>query len=225
MLSQTDHGEGVRVGIVGDSGTGKTHAAQAFVAAYLERLPGYVLVADAKCERRFGGQEYASVAELAARPPAPEPRILSFRGDPWSGVDLRPDEVAALAWRIGARRRVTLTVLDELDGSAARAGQWRRGTEWIPRTFTQGRAHGLSVLWGAQAPQAAPREAFGQSDYLLCFRLAGAELRLLKERGYLGGVPPELVPGLPGATSPPAERGAFVLLARGLPWDGQVYRL
>jgi hypothetical protein len=216
--------EGVRVGILGDSGTGKTHAAQAFVTAYLARSPGYVLIVDSKAEGRFGGQVYSSVAELAGRPPAPEPRVLSFRGDPFAGVGVAPDETAALAWRLAARKRPTLTVVDELE-AATTQGQWQRGVRWIPQSFVMGRSHGISVLWGCQAPQGVPRQAFGQSDWLLCFRLAGTELRLLRERNYLNGIRPELVESLPGADAPPAARGAFVLLGRGRPWDGQVYRL
>lgn len=222
-LAGVRHGEGVRIGLLGDSGTGKTRAAQALLAAYLDQSPGYALVIDAKAEGRFGGQQYATVGELAERPPMPEPRVLSFSGDPFSGFDVDAEEVSALAWRLAARRARTLQVHDELE-HAAIAGQWRRGTRWIPRSFTQGRSHGISVLWGTQSPQGVPREAFEQSDAILCFRLAGIGLRCLRERGYCEGGADSIIPTLPGADSPPRERGVFVLLLRGRPWDRRLYK-
>lgn len=224
VLAGVRFGEGIRVGVLGDSGTGKTHAAQAVVTAYLRACPGVVLVADAKGERRFGGQVYNDPADLGGRPPAAEPRVLTFVGDPWHGRDVDAEEVARLAWAMGARRVTTLQVHDELE-EACKVGQWKRGVVQIPRTFTRGRALGLSVMWGTQSPQGVPREAFEQSDHVLCFRIGGMGLDLLRRRGYLEGVPAGLIESLPGPDVPPRERGLFVLLTRGRPWDGRTYRL
>jgi hypothetical protein len=213
----------VRVGLLGDTGTGKTHAARLIVAGYLEASPGVVLVADTKGEGRFEGQRFASPAALEGVRVAPEPRVLVFAGDPFAGVDLAPDEVAEFGWRLAARRLPSLAVLDELEAGCI-AGQWRRGVSWIPRTFGQGRARGISCLWGTQSPQKVPLEAFEQSDEIWCWRLAGLGVRCLKERGYLEGVPAGTLEGLPGIDAPPARRGAFVRLLRGRAWDRRVYR-
>jgi len=106
------YGEAPRVGILGDSGTGKTEAARRLVAAYLARSPGVALVIDDKELRtRFApAQEYRDVAELAARAPAPEPRALVFRGAVRAGVQVDAGAVAELAWAMSGRRRPTLIV-------------------------------------------------------------------------------------------------------------------
>src|SRR5688572_17041527 len=50
-------GEAPRVGILGDSGTGKTHAMRWLIAAYLEMQPrGVALVIDDKPKLRYKGQ-------------------------------------------------------------------------------------------------------------------------------------------------------------------------
>lgn len=214
----------MRVGLLGDTGTGKTHAALRIVDEYLRRSPGVALVADSKGEGRFRGQCWATVGEVATRPPAPEPRTWVFSGDPAAGVDLDVDEVAAFAWRLSARRVPSLIVADELE-AAAIAGQWRRGVQWLPRAFTQGRSHRISVLWGCQSPQGVPLSAFEQSDEIWCWKLAGLGARCLRERGYLEGLDASTLAGLPGVEAPPAERGAFVVLRRGRPWDGRICRL
>lgn len=195
------------------------------VSAYLKGSPGTVLVVDDKELRaRFPGQERRDVAALATSPPDPNgPRVLVFRGSPREAIEVDPESVAALAWRLAGRGQPVLVVYDELD-KATTYGAWRRGTVKIPKAFGQGRAVGIASLWGTQSPQAVPREAFEQSSCILCFRLAGRGLALLGERDYLGGDVAPVIEALPGDERPPAERGDFVLLRRGRPWDGVIYR-
>jgi hypothetical protein len=81
-----------------------------------------------------------------------------------------------------------------------------------------------SSLWGTQETEAVPRQAFNQSNVILCFRLVGNPVRLLKRRDYLRGGVEKVIPGLPGEPLPPSERGKFVLLRRGQDWDGKFYR-
>lgn len=223
-----DFGEGFRVGLLGDSGTGKTTAAVALVQEYLRRSPGLVVVADVKGEGRFGGQVYATVSDIADRPPDPNAgRVLVVRGDPFHGLEVEPDEVAAWSWKMAARRWRTLTVTDELDQACA-GGQWRGGKEaWrgaLKRAFIRGRSHGLSQLWGTTVPHNVPVEAFDGSSEIWCFRMAGMGLALLRRRDYLRGIDDETIEGLPGEPLPPAERGVFVRLRRGQPWDGRLYK-
>lgn len=224
-LAPLASGEAPRIGVLGDSGTGKTHANAKVVTAYLRASPGIVLVVDDKELRaRFAGQERRDVDELSSRPPdGAGLRVLVFRGCPREAVEVDPETVAALAWRLVGRGQTVLVVYDELDKAAA-YGQWKRGVVKIPKSFGQGRAVGIASLWGTQSPQAVPREAFEQSSCIMCFRLAGRGLALLGERDYLEGVPPGLIESFPGDEVPPAQRGDFVLLRRGRPWDGLIYR-
>ena len=225
VLASLAFGEAPRVGIIGDTGTGKTEAARRLVLAYLARVPGTALVIDDKELRpRFDGQCYRDVAEMNVRRPAAEPRVIVFRGDVRAGVQVNAESVAQLAWSMQALNRPTLTVYDEI-ARAAKKGEWRKGVEKIPAAFGQGRAVGIASMWGTQSPQDAPREAFEQSSYLLVFRVDGMGLNLLRHRRYAADERlREVIPSLPGDELPPKDRGYFVLLRRGRPWDGFVYR-
>jgi len=239
-------GEAPRIGILGDSGTGKTEAARRLVDEYVRRVPGVALVCDDKELRaRFVGQERAAVADLTTQPPAAEPRVYVFRGVPSAGVLIDPETVCEMGWRLVARRRPVLIVYDELE-RAAEDGEWKDtpcpAAKWhryargaceacgkpepcIPRAFAQGRALGLASLWGSQSPQDAPRKAFEQSSCILCFRLDGMGLNLLRRRGYVFEDDLQAtIRSLPGDELPKPERGYFVLLRRGRPWDRAVYR-
>jgi hypothetical protein len=56
--------------------------------------------------------------------------------------------------------------------------------------------------------------------------MIGNPIRLLKARGYLepSGTVENVIPSLPGDELPPEQRGYFVLLRRGRPWDQRIYR-
>jgi len=216
-------GEAPCIGLVGDRGTGKSTAMRAICRAYLQRSVGVVLACDKGGGSGFEGQRRVDVDDLAAHPMDPEPRAVVFVGDPHAAVDPDPEQVAALAWRLSARRVPSLVVVDELKWSA-RGGWWRKGVIWLPQTCSEGRKHGVGILWASQSPQDAPREAFEESGILVCYRLAGRGLDRLDERGYLQGIDPQQIAQLPGDFSPPAERGRCVLLRRGQPWDRRFYR-
>ena len=224
LLAPLGWGEAPRIGILGDSGTGKTAAAEKIVAAYLARVPGVAVVIDDKhVPCRFRGQERRDVAELAARPPVAEPRVLVFRGDIRAGVQVDAESVAEFAWALSARGRPCLVVYDEL-GRAAADGEWLPGCKRIPAAFGQGRAVGISSLWSTQSPQDAPRAAFEQSSAILVFRMAGMGVALLRRRDYLSGDAQSTIESLPGDDVPPAQRGTFVVLKRGRPFDGRRFR-
>lgn len=218
-------GEAPRIGILGDSGTGKTTAEQFLIDAYLRASPGVVLVVDDKELRpRFRGQERRDVADLAQNPAAAEPRVIVFRGSVIEGIGVDHESVSALAWRLAGKGRPVLVVHDEL-GDAVNYGQWKAGKDSvISKAFAKGRAVKLATLWGAQSPQDVPREAFEQSSCILCFRLAGQGLAKLGERDYLQGDVEPVIRALPGDDVPPDQRGEFVLLRRARPWDGAIYR-
>jgi hypothetical protein len=215
-------GEGARVGVLGDSGTGKSHACRRLVEEYLRGCAGVAWIAD--WARSYQGQQYTDPGELARRPPVASPRVLCFAGDVRNARPIHAEEVARAAWGYALRaRNHALLVTDELAESCT-GGQWRRGVERIPAAFTMGRKIRLSVLWGAQYPQQVPQAAFDQSQYLLVFRLSGAPLSLLQRRGYIDARVSEVIRRLPGPEAPPKSRGGFVAIQRGAPWDGQVHR-
>ena len=184
-----------------------------------------LIVDDAKPRPQYPGQLRRDPDELGTRPPDAEPRVVVFRGAGVFGLQsLDPETVAALQWQLAQRGRPSLVVYDELDRAAA-FGHWKAGKESrIAWAFGKGRSAGASSFWGTQETQQVPAEAFNQSTAILCFRCMGNPVRLLKERGYCEGGAERVIPALPGDDLPPAERGYFVLLRRGKPWDRRVYR-
>jgi hypothetical protein len=211
------------VGFVGDRGTGKSTAMRAVAAEYLHRSPGIVLALDKGGKSGFPGQRRVSVADLGCNPMAPSPRAVVFTGDVCAGLDPDPEAVARFAWQLSGRRVSTLIIVDELKW-ASRGGYWVRGVRWVPQTCSEGRKHGVGLLWGSQSPQDAPREAFEQSGALVVGRLAGLGINRLRERDYLLGVPEGTVESLPGDDVAPSERGVVLILKRGRPWDGKFYK-
>lgn len=223
-------GEGARIGCVGDTRCGKTEAMKRLIGEYMRRSPGPVLIADNKEARpQFEGQCRRDKEDVQKNPPDPEPRVVILRGDR-STVDVDafdPEEVAELQHELAMKHGMpSLGVIDELD-RACRGGRFKREkSSSIKWAFKQGGSNRVSVLWGTQETQDIPAEIFNQSSMLLVFRMQGAPLRLLKERGYLEpkGTVENVIPTLPGEELPREERGYFVALRRGRTWDGKVWR-
>lgn len=229
VLRPLTFGEGPKIGILGDTGTGKTTAMVELVRMYLRMSPGFVFVVDDKELRaRFEGQERRDARHVAEEPPDPNgSRVIVIRGVPSEGRDANPEEVAALCWRRAARARASLMVNDELvAGREAfiKNRQWRKGVTYMPRNFTKGRVVQIGDIWGAQSPQDVPIEPFEQSNGILCFKLGGLGLEKLRERNYVDGVTAKLIAELPGMEAAPNDRGRFLLLERGQRWDGHIYR-
>lgn len=221
--------EGPRIGVLGDSRCGKTKAQQKLIEEYLRRSPGPVIVADTKeAQPQFSGQYRRDKADVKARPPDPNgPRVTVLRGDRFNvGEQLDPEEVAEIQFDLAHRHHMpSLGVYDELD-LACEAGQFKKRPSTIKWAFKQGGSNQVASLWGTQETQDVPPQIFNQSSMILAFRLQGAPLRLLKERGYLEprNTVERVIPTLPGDELPPAERGYFVALRRGRQWDGKIWR-
>jgi hypothetical protein len=211
------------VAVVGDRGTGKSTAIKAICRAYLKKSVGLVLASDKGGASGFEGQRRATVDDLRQHPMDRDPRAVVFTGDIWAGTDPDPEAVAAFAWQCAARRVPTLQAVDELKWAAKNAW-WRRGVKWLPQSCSEGRKHGVGIIWASQSPQDAPREAIEEASLVICYRLAGLGLDRLEERNYLRGMDRHIVEGLPGDRTPPNERGRCVILRRGEAWDGQFYR-
>lgn len=222
------YGEGGKIGLLGDSRCGKTRAAKNLIAEYMRRSPGPVLVADYKeAKPQFEGQCRRDKADVEANPPDEQlGRVIVLRGERFDLVQGAgdPEDVADLQWGLAQRRIPSLGVYDELD-SACVAGQFKRSKDSAIRwVFKQGGSSGASAIWGTQETQDIPAPIFNQSTMILCFKLMGTPLRLLKERNYLLGGVEDVIPTLTGAEVPPEERGQFVALRRGQLWDGKVWK-
>lgn len=228
-LEPLSHDEGPRIGVLGDSGCGKTEAMRRLVKAYLARTKkSVVLVIDDKESKpQFEGLQRRDRIDLANRPNIGQARIIVFRGDRFDRAtgEVDPEEIAEIQWNLAQKDRPSLVVYDELD-KAANMAMWKRGDASTVRwAFIKGRSSGAASLWGTQETQAVPREAFNQSSCLFVFRMVGNPLRLLRERGYLEGNDVQsVIATLPGDELAPNKRGYFVLLRRGRPWDEKVYR-
>jgi len=231
-LAPLASGEGFRLGFLGDPGSGKSFAARIVAAEYLHRCRGLAAIANTKGEAGWAGEEYGSVAELRDR--RPTGRALVFTPPPTESLDLL--ELALWQWSVATNHRcASLMVWDEI-GDAAAGGEWidqprggkgsvpAAGVSQIGRCFTHGRRLKMSELWGAQFAHQVPREAYETTSNLCVWRQAGNALRILRTRGYADAEAEAAILSLPGDDVPPAERGAFVLLRRGRPWDQKIYR-
>ena len=230
-LSPLDHDEGPRIGVLGDSGCGKTEAMRRLIDAYQKKMskhkPAIFIIDDKEAKAQFEGVERRNRMDLRYNPVLDPSKPIVFRGDRFSREfgEVDPEDIADIQWNLAQKGRPSLVVYDELD-KAANGGQWKKGdSSGVRWAFIKGRSSGAASLWGTQETQAVPREAFNQSSCLLVFRMMGNPLRLLGERGYLeGGEVHKVIATLPGDELPPNQRGYFVLLRRGRPWDQRVYR-
>jgi hypothetical protein len=226
-----DYGEAPRIIFLGDSRCGKTHAMRKYIEAYRRKAPGAVvlIVDDKEARPQFEGQYFRDVADLDVRKVDPSgPPVIVFRGDGKSLQSVDAEAVCRRQLEIvnlpRAKRRPCLVVYDELDRAAAN-GQWKAGKDSvIGWAFGKGGSQGAASFAGTQETEDLPRQPFNQSTHIVCVRMTGNPVRLLKQRNYLlGGVEPVL-PMLPGSELPPDQRGYFVQLERGRPWDHRVYR-
>lgn len=217
-------GEGPRIGILGDSGTGKTHAARFIVSEYSKTVLGYTVIVDDKgSSTSYAGDVRRDLAEFASKPPAAPPSVTILRGSIYEGETIDPETVAAWQWQMAARRWKTLGVYDELTRACGN-GTWRVKHSQVARALREGRSVGLATLWLTQLPQDVPREAFHETPVILCFRLDSTALYGDKMRPFLDGGVDQVIRALPADDVPPADRGKFVVLRRGRPWDRLVYR-
>ncbi len=228
VLGPIDSNEAPRVGVLGDTGCGKTAAMRALVEAYLRKVQkGLVIIVDDKgLVSPFSGQERKDVDDLRARPLDPKgPRVLILRGDRFDRRrgQVDPESAAEMQWALSQKGRPTVGVYDEIP-KAAVYGQWRANPSNISWIFSQGRDVQAGAFWGGQETQQIPAEAFNQSGAILQFRSMGNPIRLLRERNYVDRRVEKVISALPGHELPRDQRGYFVLLERGRPWNEVIYR-
>jgi hypothetical protein len=220
-----DGGEAPCVGVLGKSGTGKTEAARRLIPHYLRRSGGVVLVIDDKELRpRYEGQCYRDPDETARRPPAPEPRVIVFRGEPGRMVEVDHEKVAAYQQGLAARGVRTMCVHDE-QSDAAKYGQWKAGgRSLLARQYVKGRVIGVGKLWLTQLPAYVPDEPWTQSTAILCFNVDEATIKRLARHRWVDARLAATIRGLPDRSAPRNQRGYFVLLEPECAGDGQIYR-
>lgn len=239
-LEPLTYGEAPRILILGDTRCGKTEIAKRIVAAYLAaEKRGIVLVGDDKNPRQpqFSGQYYRDPDEIKQRPPRKEPRVLVFRGNQTeitggSNAELY-EAIARYQWKLtaeGPDGRPSLAVYDELD-RAASGQQWQVNPSAIGWAYGKGGGVGAGSVALTQETEGVPREPFNQATCIIVVRMMGNPVRLLRKRGYLnsthdtnGNYVASVIQRLPGTELPPNQRGHFVVLERGRPFNEKVYR-
>jgi hypothetical protein len=221
LLGPMRRGQGVRIGCVGPTGSGKSFALRSLVtraAAFADLV--YVCADKPGESAEWSGQERVDLDDCRERPLIPVgkggSKIVVLGGDPFKRRNVDPETVARDAWANAAppRRFRAVVVVDELR-RAAKGQAWRTADGDLPRVFTEGRSVGISALWGAQSPQEVPREALGQSD-LLIFQVEGREAEYLRKYRLIDNELADLLPSLP--------RHAFVVRRNGSGHDGRIYR-
>ncbi len=215
--------QGVRVGWIGNTGCGKTFG-MAWLLGHIvaEDLIDVVLINDDKNRAPpWVGHRRATPSSAAANPPGEDdegPDVVVYRGvamDPNTPVDI--EDVAAQAWElVGMEGHPTVAfACDELRRAVSPAGrEWRAPT--VARAITEGRAAGLSVIWGTQSPQRIPVEAFDNS--LLCVFQLGHRGRAYLERS-------DLISGSVSLVIAGLRPRQFLVVDDAGDWDGKIYEV
>lgn len=229
VLAPVREDEAPIVTLVGSTGTGKTTALLALSQAYLRVCTGVLIVSEDKgLTSRYPGPVRRNRDDLEHRKLTPDEakmRTIVFRGDPTGNVDCNPEDSAAFAWELIRLGRQSLQVNDELAREDICVGTaWKGGVRWLPKTYKQGRELGVGSLAASQQPIDVPIIVWTQSTSVIVFKLDGMGLDVLRRRGLLSGGVDKVIPSLHGLESPKAQRGDFVLLQPGRPWNGHVYK-
>ena len=223
ILEPLTRGEGFRHGWLGDSRMGKTYANRWLLEEGIDaRLIDQVLILDDKGpEPQYPGLQRANVAHLRRELPTEEQdsRIIVLRGHTMrTGEVCPPDDPARAAFELAllpGSPRVAVSI-DELRRAVSPAGREWRSTD-VPRLFSEGGGLGVSVTWTTQSPQRIPLEAFDQTETFGIFRCGRRAVNYLADQDM---VEPEVLAILPGL-----QRGEWVFVETGAPWDGRVYKL
>lgn len=205
-------GDGWRAFLLGDTGAGKTCAAQALLEAKRGRSLR-LIHDDSKARPQYAGVVWSDL-EIGAAPEDAD--TLVFRGDPYAGTRVNPDGVAALALTL-ARQRIPITlVIDELSRACTPGGK-ELASESLRECQTQGRSMGLNMIVSTQSPQRAPGEVIDQASAIVLCRLGPRALNYLDDRLFFD---PALL--AVAATLPDLH---CVVHVPGVPWNREVYAI
>jgi hypothetical protein len=219
LLAPLRGGEGVRIGAVGITGSGKSYALREVVARAAPAIDVLYVIDDKDRAKDWKGQARIDLDDARARPLVRRrdggSNVVVFTGDPFARRRPDPESIARDAWRVAAQGFTCAEVLDELRRACRSPQHWEDPAGDCPRILTEGRSVGLSLLWGTQFPQEVPREAFSMSDVLLFLCEAG-ELDYLVRKRVISQQQADVVSRL--------ENGQFVVRRLGKPWDGTIFR-
>jgi hypothetical protein len=204
---------------------GKSFANELFIE-WLRRhkLVHLVLTLDDKDSfgAQYHGCERVNPADLRNRPPMPgEPRDhIVYRGVAMTrklGEGCNPDDLARQAWEVATQvKRKIVVNIDELADATNGNQSWQAKT--LAMSYRKGRGVGICIVATTQLPQILPREAYGLSDTICLFRMAGREAEYLASKKTITSENAQIIPTL--------EVGECLVYdkARG-PLDGQVVKI
>jgi energy-coupling factor transporter ATP-binding protein EcfA2 len=225
-----EFGEAQQIVVVGRTGAGKTEIAKALCRGWLAAQAGKLIVLDQKAERRYddvAAPELVcvreSVSDYKARPPLPGNRVIIFRAR--AGQRVNETEVSRFGWALARKKIKTCTMRDELVPYAANHMQWLRGCDTVQEEYITGRSWGRTLISLTTAFNMCPLECADNADRVITVQTKGQAIGTLRDREYMIGLPPNLLQKLKGKEAPPEQRGEFVELISGVPWNGTVYRL
>lgn len=172
---------------LGDTGMGKTYANR-MLLDYIrrEKLVDLIFTLDDKDAHaaQYAGIERINPVDLRRNPPAPTDKgrdHIVFRGVALTrriSEGCTPDDLAKLAWEVGTQRKTRIVInIDELADATNGSQAWKDKT--VAMSYRKGRGVGICLTATTQLPQILPREAYGLSDTIGLFRMAG------REAGYL----------------------------------------
>lgn len=200
--------EGARVGILGNTGSGKTIT----LKTLLTYNPDQTLVLihdDTKLDAQYAGAVCWSFRE------APDDsQTIVFRGDVFKGTKVEPEYVAMVAVHVAQTTREPVwLVLDEVKRACTK-GSMKIVSESTIKVLTEGRMLGVSLFWSNQSP-IVPKEFIDQSSALVIHRMGPRALNYLDETLRFDRELLDVVPTL--------GTGEFVIYEEGRPWNGVIY--
>lgn len=167
LAAPLDRGEGIRIGAIGITGSGKTTSIIAFIRYLIETHRIHlIIVHDIKNPApQYEGTIEHEADSVLARPPLQYPAVAVLRR---RDIDHIPSvELAARVTKHASYNGVpTMLVVDEFKRACSPSGREFEAPT-IKELLSEGRAIGASLIWTTQIPQRVPGEAYDQSKVLI----------------------------------------------------------
>jgi hypothetical protein len=208
-------GQGVRVGLIGVTGSGKTTSAVDFLNYLADhQLAHLTIIHDVKMPRpQFEGRIENEADAVISRPPKDYPATIVLRR---RGLDHTPDveKAARVTLHASFSGLPTVLVLDEFARATTRSGKEFTAPS-VDKILSEGRGIGASLIWGSQLPQRVPTSAYDQSAIVL-HRSGRKVLSYLVDAKVIDNAAAEVVARL--------GVGEFILATAEEDFDGVIYQ-